>query len=328
MFLKKREPMAIKIRCTQCQKKISIDEAFAGGVCRCPYCSGLVMVAGSQPAAAASARPDSPDARPEAPGDRPDSPAAAPATEEAPAPVEPQHVPLARPVKIQGILSIVFIAGFFIMVGVITYLVYTQLNKVQEKPPAPPTPMTDRTEGAPAGAAAIMGMQIKGPVVYVLDAGTSMRDTLSYAVKMIRLSAPTLKDDKFNLIVLTEAESKSLSSSFLPGSGGDEKIKKFFEEPLVYGRTQLDKSMNDALDMKPATIVLMTAKAMEPDAIAQVVAKAKQQNTMIVVVLIGSGQGSELDQTMSELAKQTGGHSKAFSVAELDDWSNKTKDVD
>ena len=34
----------MKIRCTDCSKKISIDDAFAGGVCRCPYCSTLVFV--------------------------------------------------------------------------------------------------------------------------------------------------------------------------------------------------------------------------------------------------------------------------------------------
>ena len=36
--------MAIKLRCAECRKKLSVDEGFAGGVCRCPYCKAICKI--------------------------------------------------------------------------------------------------------------------------------------------------------------------------------------------------------------------------------------------------------------------------------------------
>ena len=55
--------MAVKIRCSECHKKISVDEAFAGSMCRCPYCKNIVLVpefVGAEVGAAAGARPSAP----------------------------------------------------------------------------------------------------------------------------------------------------------------------------------------------------------------------------------------------------------------------------
>ena len=34
----------IRITCTNCKAQLSIDEAFAGGVCRCQYCGTIQTV--------------------------------------------------------------------------------------------------------------------------------------------------------------------------------------------------------------------------------------------------------------------------------------------
>jgi len=70
--------MAVKVRCSECRKKISVDEAFAGSMCRCPYCKAIVMVpaGGGSPARESgeggrNVRPDQPGrARPTRPGQR------------------------------------------------------------------------------------------------------------------------------------------------------------------------------------------------------------------------------------------------------------------
>ena len=66
--------MAIKIRCVDCKKKISIDEAFAGGVCRCPYCTAIVYVPDDAGTKKRNRRPESPRRRPESPAVRPAAP--------------------------------------------------------------------------------------------------------------------------------------------------------------------------------------------------------------------------------------------------------------
>ncbi len=42
--LEKLVVMALKIRCSECRKKMSVDEAFAGSIYRCPYCKSIVRV--------------------------------------------------------------------------------------------------------------------------------------------------------------------------------------------------------------------------------------------------------------------------------------------
>ena len=55
--------MSIKIRCTKCRRKLWVDEAFAGGVCRCPHCRELFLVPAKGRLRLASGRPDSPPAQ-------------------------------------------------------------------------------------------------------------------------------------------------------------------------------------------------------------------------------------------------------------------------
>ncbi len=71
---KELAPMAIKIRCVDCKKKISIDEAFAGGVCRCPYCTAIVYVPDDSATKKRKRRPETPKPRPESPAPRPKAP--------------------------------------------------------------------------------------------------------------------------------------------------------------------------------------------------------------------------------------------------------------
>lgn len=64
--------MAVKIRCSECRKKISVDEAFGGSMCRCPYCKAIIMVPQlDRPAGGGNGR-----TRPGRPGGRPGRPAA------------------------------------------------------------------------------------------------------------------------------------------------------------------------------------------------------------------------------------------------------------
>ena len=103
--------MAIRIICTQCERQISIDSAFAGGICRCPYCKALVKVKKitkdgddfEQPV-----RPDAPPSRYDSQAETPSS--ARPAVESRP--VAPQNLNIldAKPVLFQGISGFVLLS--------------------------------------------------------------------------------------------------------------------------------------------------------------------------------------------------------------------------
>lgn len=103
----------MRIRCRQCRKKISIDDGFAGGLCRCPYCKAITMASGAASAGCAE-RPD-----------RPDSPNEVVASQARQAESD-ETVPLAEPVAIQGITRML-LPGLLILLlvaGVILIIMY------------------------------------------------------------------------------------------------------------------------------------------------------------------------------------------------------------
>jgi len=322
--------MSLKIRCTGCKKRISVDEAFAGGVCRCPYCSEIVNVPGGE-MGGARVRPAEPGGRPDSPAgtiERPDSPAAAvsPSVPAAAAAPKPEHIPVARPVMIQGILAIVFLAAFVVMAGAVAFVLYKQLTKPPEIVPTPPPPARNPFEGARVGAVAIIGIEIAPPALYLVDGGGSMSDSISYAQKMVRMSLRTFKEGQVNVLVLTDEGVKRANESFMPAVGAEEKVKALFAETHGRGATNLQQGVMEALDAKPATLVVMAAKGLGDDAIAAIVAKAKESKTVVHCIVLMEGE--DIAKSMTDLATRTGGQCKAFSVAQLGQWNQQTKDLD
>jgi hypothetical protein len=57
----------ISLTCTSCQKVLEIDDAFAGGVCRCQYC-GTIQTVPSRKAGAATATKTLYQKKPRLPG--------------------------------------------------------------------------------------------------------------------------------------------------------------------------------------------------------------------------------------------------------------------
>lgn len=60
--------MAVKVRCSDCRKKIALDSAFAGSMCRCPYCKSIIMVPDMEQGVSRDSRLARPQRRPEKPG--------------------------------------------------------------------------------------------------------------------------------------------------------------------------------------------------------------------------------------------------------------------
>ncbi|RPI64557.1 MAG: hypothetical protein EHM48_00600 [Planctomycetaceae bacterium] len=119
--------MALKIHCARCKKRIAVDEAFAGGVCRCPYCKALILVRGTI-ADATGPRPDSPDVRPDEPAGRPVIPPdltismGQPVLDNSTPPTQDQ-VPTAQPVKMQGVVWLILLGMTLATIVVIVILV-------------------------------------------------------------------------------------------------------------------------------------------------------------------------------------------------------------
>jgi len=289
----------MKIRCTDCGKKISIDDAFAGGVCRCPYCSTLVFVPeeGGE-AAAGGPRPESPTARPQTPAEM-----------EAVAKARGQeHIPVALPVKIQGIVTIVLIGLLFAMfIGAVAlYLAY--------RPREPKTTAIEDYEINPfiitiKGPAVAGNIPLEPPVVYVADAGGGMSEVFDYVDVMVRKSLPTLGEGPFTVLLAREKEPKSLGAMKPAGAASQEALDDLFRTPCE-GSSDVPLAFKAAIDLKPKTIVLFTAKAVET--VGNLVSMAKEQGITVHTVLLGPEE-----ESARLLAKETGGRSRIYSRPQL-----------
>lgn len=336
--------MAMKIHCTKCTKRISIDEAFAGGVCRCPYCSALVFIAGGfGPVTGTGARPVTPTSRPMTP------------TEVVVAPEDleayardwgQEEIPTADPVKIQGIFTIVLLALLLVMVIALAVGLAIMISAEGDRdgvggpgaggpgiggpgvggpgasrpvvvlPPLAANPFLPSS----AGPAVAGDVRVEPPVVYVLDAGGSMREAYGFAMVMTGASIRSLGSRQCNIVVCLEAKDRKWSPrSRAGGKAGAAAARQFMEGVIPGGATDVSRGFRAALAMKPGTVVLFArkyiggAKAMG--------GKAREQGVRVVAVsLDGVPDAAE---AMAKLAGAAGGQARAYSLSEMAGFIDK-----
>lgn len=334
--------MAIKIRCSECSKKISIDEAFAGGACRCPYCKAIVMVPGegnqAAPARPAAPRPDSPDA--------PAAPAAPP--------VAPEDVPMADPVRIQSMAAMVVIGLLLVVLMAGAFFAFRQLSGGSDKTnnAAPvvsnEAPVIKRDIANPfqakvEGACIASDIKIAAPVVYVIDCGARMQQMINLSAKIVGVSVRTLKpEEKFTvLMALSEdipdrrpADGPKLPSGlvmmdkeFLPGGGDAEaKAMKFMTDLeevdcCGHGMVSVTPAIKAALDMNPKTVVVFTNK--EVEGVDELVAAAQKSGTKVVT--LGMETGDAEIESLQKLSDGSKSETRAFTRIQLQAWSEQHK---
>ncbi|HUT56550.1 MAG TPA: hypothetical protein VNA25_01610 [Phycisphaerae bacterium] len=334
--------MAITVRCPGCRKKVSVDDAFAGGACRCPYCKEIVLVRGGKGPKAA-ARPEGPTDRPEAPTDQ----AAAPEAALVAGIAETEEVPMANPVRFQGMVTIVLIGAIIAMTVLGIWLGVTLSRRAHEEPNAMPGPVappnrplatTPVTSVAPMPATTpvqagvvdplqaaktgpkVAGMSFTPPVIYVLDGGGSMKRLFDYARYMTWLSIQSLTpQQKFNILVSTEGGVKALQDGYRAGGReGYLATKEFLSEVFPGGQTDIAGAIGAAIAKSPSTIVVFRREAIEhPGALG---AKAKAAGIVIVGVGLGSDRLS--GESLGVLTAATGGLYEVFSEAALATWAD------
>ncbi|MCL2700182.1 MAG: hypothetical protein FWE88_00650 [Phycisphaerae bacterium] len=221
--------MAIRIQCSECKRRIVIDDAFAGGACRCPFCSEIVMVPGGEGEGTSdrpdSPRPESPDSpeRPAEPGGRPAEPGAEP---KAKPPIDPKSVPVARADR--TMTYVMFGAVAALAAAVIVAVVLAVGSGVSDSKDTKGT--TARGGNAASNGAAVpeyydmpvgtdpfktvgTGPVVAGdvslllPVVYVLDGGQVMHEVFDNAVAIANVSIGSLgAANRFSVIISAHTE--------------------------------------------------------------------------------------------------------------------------
>lgn len=308
--------MAIKIRCDECRKKISIDEAFIDGVCRCPYCKAIVPVIGD------GMPPAEPVERAETPGEILQTPESAESTHHEPE----QHVPTATPVKLQGILTIAMLVLVLLMIagGVYMFIVYMNQDERDSAGKAADTGQIGNGEvvtlpnpfGVRPDTGMVAGVEVDSPVVYIIDGGSSMREMFDYAAGIARASVLSLRSDqKFSLIVPVSVGQKIMPGGYhVGGKSGDAPVKEFLLSlPGPFGATDLEGVIRTVISQKPGTIILLARKPVDEAKSLGEQAKAAD----VRVVTISLDADSDVGESFAELASGSDGESLEFSFSDL-----------
>ncbi len=289
--------MAIKVRCRSCRKKILMDEAFAGGHCRCPYCGELNEVPRTSRSPAAVARPD----RPDAPG--------APAAERPGAARE--QIPVARPVKVQGIVALVILALLLLMIGGV--VAWAALYLRDEGPPPKP-PNVFELPGP-----RMLQEAIEPPVVYVLHAGGSAGGLFDYGVAVVRHSVCSLSaDQKFQLLLVREAGVLRPGEGWLAGGpGGDEIVRKFLADRVAGGAPDLAAAVEQAIDLGPKAVVVVAAEPPTREAQRLEALAGKAAAAGVKLHAVSLGDYPDVNEPMKQLCERAGGTCQACSASRL-----------
>ena len=326
----------ISITCTNCDSVLTIDDAFAGGVCRCQFCGTIQTVPSKKEQAALQAKPakslyqkENVPPRAEASGTGLEnlgggisgSGLAAPTLEQdndpaatAPVPSAPLIQPTSPP---QGArLSVVLITAAVVVVTGIAVAIL--LSRV-----------TDHGTGSQGTPGSVVmtgpnfcGIPVTGSsVIYVVDRGNSINEFFDSVKAATYKSLKQLGPDRKFQVILWDNDAGS--TEFPPGSmrnataGAVEDCQRSFQDVVAGGSSHLAGPLREALARHPQFIVIATAKTQLED-----------DDTDALRTSIGSGShlcfvqiGPSIPPLFEDLAKSTGGQAIHINPEQLRDFS-------
>jgi len=342
----------INLTCTSCKKLLQIDDAFAGGVCRCKFCGTIQTVPSQQKTRAAS---------PTAAGIAPKAPPPPKTLFQSSAPAQPAHGhgppavgtgldELAQIVASSGLIGTglrsshlrkppappasnlklyLFIGGgilgLLVLALVIWMIVHSgtdysnaaggngNAQQVRPDKPAPP-PQTPN----------YMGLPLSGPsVIYLLDRGSGTLETFDYMKRgAVRSIASLGAGTKFQIIfwetdsIIESPKGTMRYATAENVAATEEEIKDVF----AFSQSMIQKSFEKALAQKPAEIVIVTGKyGLDDEFVNSVMSLRKNAPVKIHTVALGKSGSPE---ALRKLAEKTGGAFKEVSGGALAEYAN------
>ena len=313
----------IQISCTNCKTLLSIDDAFAGGVCRCQHCGTIQTVPAKARESTTAGAPAGPvvaakslyqsDARPDASGTGLDSLAGVIVSSGLSS--SRLTTPAQRPPAHKNLLPILIGVGFVVLalLGVIVYLMTRPGTSTTPNTPGENT-NTVQTPGTPTPVAGpnFCGTKLDGsPVIYVLDSGTATQEYFGELKDVTLHSIATLGSDrKFEILFWTDKDKREWdfpNDATTPAS--PENIKSAastIADAMAFGKSDPKPALEIAFAQRPDTIVLATAKGWEFDAawVTDVMALRGTSTAKIDTFDLGA---TEPSQALKDLAAKTGG---------------------
>lgn len=327
----------ISITCTNCQTPLSIDDAFAGGVCRCQHCGTIQTV---------------PSKRKEGPGGT-----AAGLGVKAPKTLYQKRVrdasvgtgldELAEVVTSSGLTgsglssrsarpsgsatattparnNLTMILGVAAIV-VILLLIVTLVVVTRRDPGATSPAQTAGGAGANGDAAATITPTFCGvpltqeSVVYLLDRGSSTQAPFGSLKEATLKSIESLGPRRrFQVIFWDNGQDAGTFPALLTfaSEANLTTIRRQIDEVYAFGATDAGPALAKAIKQRPGAIVIATGKGSDLDDSFVQMVKDTKQNVPVVIHTIAIG-GSGQSAALKTVADMTGGQYRELSEAEL-----------
>jgi hypothetical protein len=330
----------IRISCTNCREVLTIDDAFAGGVCRCQHCGTIQTV----PATAAAgemavgggnlggARIAGPGASPYGSGTGLDDLAGAVASsglssrrllgpDGTPARPSRARSPAAAQAPSRKNLVPLFVAAAVVialLLGVIVYLATRQPALAANGQTTSPAnlPNSHQAPDAPA-AANFCGTPLSGDtVVYVLDRGSSTQEVFAALRDAALKSAGSLgSEHHFQIIFWPNAEDEQPTAFPQTGTAyatgaSITTARHALEDVTAFGQTDAKPAVALAMKQNPDVVVIATAKGWElTDAwVHDILAARGSSSARFATFSLGNDNPtSDATPPLKTLADKTGG---------------------
>jgi len=331
----------ISITCTNCESVLTIDDAFAGGVCRCQFCGTIQTVPSKSQAALKTSgagvakslyqKEGASAPRAEASGTGLEDLAGVVAgsglagsgsglAQQANDPSASEPLPSAPIIQPgpppQGTrFSVVFItAAVVVLTGIAVVILLSRITGDKGgKPVGPSVALSGPT---------FCGIPITGnTVIFLLDRGNSIHDSFDTVKAACYKSLKQLGPDRKFQVILWDNDAGS--SEFPSGAmrnataGAVEDCQRTFQDVVAGGSSHLAGPLREALGRKPQFIVIATAKAQLEDDDADALRSAVGSGAHVCIVQIGSA----ITPLFEEIAKSTAGQAKLTDDEQLREFS-------
>ncbi len=313
----------ITITCTSCKKVLSIDDAFAGAVCRCQFCGTIQTVpakGSAQKAAAGTAKGSKTlfenKARSAGVGSGSGMDDLADAVQSSglsdsrlrkqPAPPPPAKNNLT---PLLGIAAAVIV----LLLIIVLVLVFRSPANVSSASAPQPNSTSNQPAQTPSPAAptpGFCGVPINSSVVvYVIDNGSSSADVLDEVKSALFKSLESLGPDRRFQVVFWNPDSDSYPSAPGTAFAVNELIQNArakLQDVTAAGSTDPLASLQKAFADDPGQIMLVTAKAgdLDDSLVAQVLKLRGSSKAKIDCFAIN---GVPNDKVLARIASATGG---------------------
>jgi hypothetical protein len=344
----------IRITCTHCRQVLTIDDGFAGGVCRCQHCGTIQTVPGAS--GKHQGRGASPAARtlyraaPHRSADESHHGSGSGLDELAeivsssglshsrrlsqhvggngiPSSAGMPGTPAAKRARPTPLLAVT--GGLILLLlVVIAFLLLRASN--QSNIPAPPPVTANPPAPPPAPAGPNFGgmpLQAQDTVVYLIDNGGSAGDVLPAVQAACYQSIKSLTSDRRFKVIFWRPGSASYPADPTGGTARatddeEKKCEAALADTYAEGNTNVDDGLKLAMSVQPDAIVLVTAKAAQlPDDFADTVL-AIRGDSRVKIYAVGINGDSTTDSTkmglLATLAAHSGGQFLNLSSSDLD----------